>query len=806
MALTQQQIALQMLAQLRRLDPSVSAEVGTPERKILDTVAQALSDSQLDLSALQQGLDIDTKYGDGLDRFLALFGFARQKATYSTGFVTFTRIAASTTDIVIPVNTQVRVPPSDANDNTLQATFYTTTAVTLIAGQTEVVAPIRAAVAGAASNVAANMITETIGSPVLGITGVTNEVATRGGINREEDSALKVRFKNTVFRNLAGTRDQYLALAVSTQFSLKANVVGPQSSWREYMQVPPVDDATAYDVDGTGAAEAGGGDAGEYSTAMVSLPYAKEIWSDIPAFISNGSQGVNTWFYRPDVDFQINLTDDDRDRGDALRLATVQQAGSPTEYPYRPTFTFANVYTGANADVQAIRPNDVVLCEFTYLSDASRNDLSHNITNAVDVYVDGGNNQFATTVLTAPTNATIFVDNPTSKYHYENYRRAGEPAHRPIKGNFFMPLMWEPVTDLPAQIIVGDNTYLRNTHYWLVEDVSSLKGSVRARNGIEWSQTVKGNTAGTPKLITEWTGINFAPIEIENYAFDRNVVDLQAALEASKQITTDVLAHKASNRYFKFDITVMYTPGALKSEVDQDIHDAVDAFLKGQYFGALIQLSDVLQVIHGVDGVDNVRWSSDYHSVATVDIARVWEVDKFGKPLINVSAEHIILGTGATPARQALYLTGQPNDASESPEVSYFKVKWDGITAAADIDLDSPTLTADIKAALESIAGLGTVTVTEEVRTAAPDPIRSFVIQWSANGAKALIEPISHLKGSPTTVRYTDFILRDSELPALPTTAYTGEVYDMTDNLMPVDTLPGFIIRTRAQSTFIRGG
>jgi hypothetical protein len=55
MALTQSQIALQMLAQFRRLDPSVSAEVGTPERKILDTVAQSLSDSQLDLSALQQG-------------------------------------------------------------------------------------------------------------------------------------------------------------------------------------------------------------------------------------------------------------------------------------------------------------------------------------------------------------------------------------------------------------------------------------------------------------------------------------------------------------------------------------------------------------------------------------------------------------------------------------------------------------------------------------------------------------------------------------------------------------------------------
>lgn len=802
MALTQQQIALQMLAQLRRLDPSVSAEVGTPERKLLDTVAQALSDSQLDLTALQQSLNIDGKFGDGLDRFLALFGFARQKATYSSGFVTFSRVTASTTDIVVPANTQLRVPASAVNDPHELSVYYTTVSVTLTAGQTEVVAPIRASVAGSASNVAANTILEMVSTPVLGITGVTNETATRGGVDREGDAELKIRFKNTVFRNLAGTRDQYIALAVSTQYSLKANVVGSQSFWREYMQVPPVDDSASYDVNNNGTLEAGLGFAGEYSTAIGSLPYAKAIWTNLPVFVSNGSQGALTWFYRPDVDFRINLTDAERYRGDAARLAAAGLANYPANLPNRPTFTFINVYTGANPDVQVVRPGDLVLCEFAYMSESSRNDLARNITNAVDVYVDGGNNQFATTVLTAPTNSMIFVDNPVSKYHYENYRRVGEPSHRPIKGNYFMPLMWEPVADLPTQIIVGDNTYLKDTHYWLVEDVSELRGSTRARNGIEWSQTVKGNSSSTARLITEWTGINFAPIEIENYQFDRNLVDLQTALEASKQVTTDVLAHKASNRYFKFDITVMYSPGVLKSEVDQNIHDSVDTFLKGQYFGAIIQLSDILQIVHGVDGVDNVRWSSDLPGSA--DAARVWETDKFGKPILNVTAEHIILGTASTPARQSIYINGQPTYDGVTI-LSSFKVKWNGITAAASLFTGSPTLAADLDTALESIAGLGTVTVTEEVRSVASDPIRSFVVQWSANGAKAIIEPIGHLKGSPTTVFFTDFVLRDSELPALPTSAFTGEFYDFVDNRVPADTLPGLIIRTRAQSTFVRG-
>jgi hypothetical protein len=199
-----------------------------------------------------------------------------------------------------------------------------------------------------------------------------------------------------------------------------------------------------------------------------------------------------------------------------------------------------------------------------------------------------------------------------------------------------------------------------------------------------------------------------------------------------------------------------------------------------------------------------VRWSSDLPGGE--DRSRVWETDQYGVPLLNVTAEHIIIGTAGTPAWQALYINGQPDYADVS-NPSYFKVTWNGITAAATLDTASPTLAADIDAALESIAGIGAgnITVEEEPRSSAKDPIRSFLVKWVGNGAKQLIEPISHLKGSRTTIFYTDFVLRDSELPALPTSAYTGTTYDSGDQLMPDDTEAGFIIRTRAQSTFVRG-
>ncbi len=820
MATTQQELAVQMLAQFRRLDPSVSAEVGTPERKIFDTVAQALADAQVDLNALQVGLDLDSKFGDSLDRFLALFGFGRQKATYSTGFVTFSRPTASTVDITIPANTQLQTPRTEDsafNDAGGGIIFYTTTTVVLQAGTTSVVAPIRAAVAGAGGNVAANLIVNMIGTFVLGVTTVTNETATRGGIDAETDNEFKVRFRNTVFRNLAGTRDQYLALAVATQFSLKANVIGSQSLWREYVQVPPVDDATDYDVNDDNVAEAGGGLVAEYTTALSVLPYAKGIWSQFPAHVSNGQSGPGSYFYRPEVDFRLNTDNIRLNRGDARRIYTAYGAlgavPDPATVKNRPNVTFMNVYTGTNPDVQVPRPNETLLVEFSYLSDASRNDLGRNITNAVDVYVDGGNNVPMTTVLTAPTNSTVFVDNPTSKYHYENFRRAGEPAKRPHLGNFLMPLYWQPVTALPPEIIISNNTYTLGTHYWLVEEISEVGGSARARSGIEWSQTVKGNVdAGAARLITEWIGVNFQPIEVEGYFYDKNISDLQIALEGSKQITTDVLAHKATPRFFKFDITVSYSRGANTTETNQAIRDAVDTYLKSQYFGVIVQLSDIIDVIHTVPGVDNVRWSSDLP--ANEDLARVYECDKNGKHLLNMTADHFVIGDASTIAIQKLFLTGQPlpyvwsfnaTSGAATQLDSYLVISSGLNSGSGTVLLSSSNLASSLETHIRSISGMAAVTVTEEGRstTGVKTPIRSFTVTWPTAGAQTLLTPVPRLKGGPTVI-YNDFVLRDNELPALPTGLQGSSFYGGNNNLLPADTVPGLIIRNRAQNTFIR--
>jgi hypothetical protein len=302
------------------------------------------------------------------------------------------------------------------------------------------------------------------------------------------------------------------------------------------------------------------------------------------------------------------------------------------------------------------------------------------------------------------------------------------------------------------------------------------------------------------------------PINIENYLYDKNIADLQVSLEGSKQITTDVLAHKAHTRYFKFDVTVMYSRGSNSTEVNAAIRDSVDRFLRSQYFGSILQLSDILDVIHNVSGVDNVRWSSDLPN--NEDLARVYECDYLGNPLLNMTVDKVIPGAAGTVERQRLYLTGQPapyvwsfntTSGGSSQNPSYLSFSYNSVASSGTALISSANLAASIQTQLQTIPALSGVTVTEDTRTTTnvKDPIRSFTVVWPGVGSQSLITPLPFLKGGPTVIS-NDFALRDSEIAALPTGTQSSNYYGSNNQPLPADSVAGLIIRTRAQNTFLR--
>ena len=418
---TQAEIANNMIRQLRLLDPSVSAEIGTPERKIIDTVAQELANAQIDLNQLNSAFDLDSKFGSDLDAFLSIFGFARQTGSQATGYVTFSRAVTSAYAIPIPQGTQVTAASIGTDGGATVALTFATTAYGEISKEAlSVTIPVKCLQTGTIGNVAANTITGFARTPILGVTAVTNDIATSGGTDVETDAALKVRFKNTVFRNLAGTEDQYLALAVSTAFTTKANAVGPISRYQEYIQVPDVADSQADPDSGV----AGNGSSEEWTTALSTIPYSQHVYDTLPIYVTTGSTTEpGTFFYRNEVDFRINTSTSARDKGDTYRarvLGTGLNVNTDPLATYQPNISFLNTYTGENSEVEAIRAGDILLFEHSYMSDASRNNWERQILNCVDVFINGQNPVQSDAITVKPgaayASTNQFVTNSNSRF------------------------------------------------------------------------------------------------------------------------------------------------------------------------------------------------------------------------------------------------------------------------------------------------------------------------------------------------------------------------------------------------------
>jgi len=612
---TTNEITQSIIAQARLIDANISLEVGTPERKIVEAVAESIASASVDIEVLSGQLYMDELTGGRLDSFISLFGFGRQIGTRATGIVTVSRSGTANLNSTIRQGTQFMTRPSS---NIPGLTFVSTETIKLNANETKAYIRVECTTAGTIGNLPSGVIsgiTNSINLP--GITSIVNEVPTSGGSDTEADASLKARFQNSIFRNMAGTNDQYLAIALSHSAVSKANVIGAQSTYIEYVQVPASRDGADYEILVVGTPV--------YTTSLSSVPYSKHSYAN-NYFVAKGS-GQNAAFLRPNVEYIFNLPA--RDEG-----------GSKGNIPVGnvvPNITM--IGNGTNLKVNGV-PTDVpfaggvFLFEHKYMSKASRNDWREGIYNCVDVYVNSQQSQLATSEEVFPSVLMEFVDDPTKISHRGNFMRTAT-AQVPSLTSRLHVLYHQPMVDVPDGSITIGNLIFReakyvadngkaytqqvyknpatgNYHndtefkdisvfgdYFIIEDVSNNRGTIHARNGIEW---LENTFTGENSIVG---GMGF-PVE---YEFNLSIRQLQAVMERSKQITTDVLVHQSDLKYMRLHITVMYTPGFTETNVNKQIVDSVNVLFAMQYYGATIQMSDILQAIHNTSGVDNVRWT-----------------------------------------------------------------------------------------------------------------------------------------------------------------------------------------------------
>ena len=132
-----------------------------------------------------------TALGDYLDKHAQLRGLERRDAVAAVGVLRFSAPAAPDTDLSIPAGTVCLTAA--------QVRFETLEAAALKAGNTYVDVRAQAVEPGAAGNVAAGAIRAMSVAPV-GVSQVTNPDAFTGGVDVEDDEALRERVLETFRR------------------------------------------------------------------------------------------------------------------------------------------------------------------------------------------------------------------------------------------------------------------------------------------------------------------------------------------------------------------------------------------------------------------------------------------------------------------------------------------------------------------------------------------------------------------------------------------------------------------------------
>lgn len=559
MSSTPDQIAQSILATLSTTCPGLSCELGTPERKIIDAVSQAISAAYISNYLTGSLLDIETKTGLELDQYIATFGFGRLQGKPAEGVVTIELVTPLNQDYTIQAGTQFYTKGSASSSST-SLYFAATQQIILTSGSYSVDIPVKCTSVGVAGNLPPDSIT--FMGTILGSSSCTNYQSMTGGVDVETDDELRHRFENTLLRNVAGTEDWYKSLCLQNDSVSRSAVYGPVSVYRTQIEAPAAAGSQPISVNRSNTSEEVRG-----SDAGTDVAY---VWPGMESVFVNLGQSDEVFFNR-DYDYSMN-------------------SGSVT-----PTFTNSG---------GSIEEGDVIDIEFQYTSSASRNDPVNGVTNKVDVYVDGAS-PFTVSEITMVGSATITgssdeaspyyiadvgLQDINSPYYAGNFERVGASGTL-SPGDTFTRFNSCPILSFPNSITIGSVVYQRNTDYWLVKDTTKKRGSAYELSGIEWADG-RGPDANS---------------EVQaSYVYNQTPEILTAVMSTAKQICTDVMVHQADYRYIMPHLSVQYSHGYDIGTVNSAISNRLQSFFLNLNFGSWVEISNMCLAVQQVLGVHNV--------------------------------------------------------------------------------------------------------------------------------------------------------------------------------------------------------
>lgn len=262
----------------------------------------------------------------------------------------------------------------------------------------------------------------------------------------------------------------------------------------------------------------------------------------------------------------------------------------------------------------AVPDGTILDLSFDYVPIMSRNqpDANPPITNRIDIFVNGVRAVAASETLVM-RRSVVLNNTPTSKFYVGNFVR--DKGGAPSVGWYFIPLAFGPIVTVPDVLTINALTYTKDGSgtgikpFYLVYDKTSFGNSFNSLAGLAFP--ADANAPADNVIFTIAYSYNDVPRSVEESVRNWRILG------------TDVRVHQATFFLLKFNLAVMYVPHSNKDVVDQDIATALQALINGIGFNSVVQVSDVLQVVHNVSGVDNVRFLTSTDSPTSYAIQQM---------------------------------------------------------------------------------------------------------------------------------------------------------------------------------------
>lgn len=647
---TASQYETQLVTALNQIDPQINTMVGSPIRKILESVAKQAAAISVNQTALTDPWDLDSKSGTQLDAFASFLGFGRRQGRKAQVSVEFYLTSPATSAISIPQGLTV----SDGTH-----LFQTLQAVSIpVLSQTVSVA-CEAASTGAAYNVQAYTIT-TVGSGLTGSQTVScqNPQAASGGADPETDAQLRARIKATFLRNLAGTPDAYKNIALNVGNTERVTVLGPQNIWYEQETLETTSDGLGF---------------------TSNIPCSKFTYPDSGILSREGASWSNSQFTMTTANPpQVSITPTDgldlsNLSGSALDAAgqaigLSRNTGSQAEgkaviaflYPQPSAFTLpagtilsfegnqyktlasstisSQDYSGALVPIQAVNTGTETVPVGSILTLPDRPQFTAQCTSEVqggtapwtdseyrtqleDYYaqnlglsegdvvwyqhsycsVDSRNNP--------SQNILNRVDVYSDGQNIQLQTLMGQVAFteaddtlcstlwdsnggHPVSGQMLLHIPVAPITGAPTSVTVDGATYTA-ADYTFYKTQGNTRGSVQEQSWLGWNPGSSLPVAGS-----FWTG---------EFPVNQVVSTTQTLLEANKQIGTDILAHQAHTVGLTINLLVELESGVNPQTTYTNIVSALSDYVDSLSYGDWVRVNQLVKTVLSVSGVQDCQ-------------------------------------------------------------------------------------------------------------------------------------------------------------------------------------------------------